>query len=174
MPNRRRFKARFSFCKRERRNNGATNKMKAEEMNASDVNRTTNLNLERGSEISTRAARGIRAAIAIVLASAALLFLMLAAGVMGSSRSAPSIPGQPASQTFVTAYGNIVQQVEYGLTPESVIATSDGGYFALGLTDSPSGIGVNWLLKLNAAGRPQCRENSGARAVHRGTAPSGS
>ena len=124
-------------------------------MNTSDVNRTTNLNLERRSAIATRAARGIRRAIAIVLASAGLLFLMLAAGVMGSSRSAPSTPMQLASQTFVTAYGNMIQQVEYGLTPESVVATSDGGYFALGLTDSPRGISVNWLLKLNASGRPQ-------------------
>ena len=105
--------------------------------------------------IAIRAARGIRRAIAIVLASAGLLFLMLAAGVMGSSRSASSTPAQPASRTFVTAYGNTIQQVEYGLTPESVAATSDGGYFALALTDSPSGVGVNWVLKLSASGRPQ-------------------
>ena len=34
-------------------------------------------------------------------------------------------------------------------------ATSDGGYIALALSDSPSGILANWLLKLNASGRPQ-------------------
>src|SRR5947208_9755939 len=111
------------------------------------MSKTTNFSRERRSAIATRAVRGVRRAIAIVLASAALLFLMLAAGVMGSSRSAPSIPGQPASRSFVTAYGNISRQVEYGLTPESVGVTSEGGYFALALTDSPDGILKNWFLK---------------------------
>jgi hypothetical protein len=128
--------------------------MKAKKMNTNDVNQTTNFNHKRRSAITTRAARGIRRAIAIVSASAGLLFLILAAGVMGSSRSAPSTAAQPASRTFVAAYGNIIQQVEYGLTPESVAATSDGGYFALALTDSPRGYGVNWILKLSASGRP--------------------
>jgi hypothetical protein len=139
------------------------NKMKAAEMNTSDVNRTTNLNLERRSAIASRAARSIRRAIAIVLASAGLLFLMLAAGVMGSSRNAPApITAVDArSRPFVTAYGNVIQQVEYGLTPESVAATSDGGYFALALTDSPSGYGVNWVVKLSASGRPQWQREIG-------------
>src|SRR4051812_15558538 len=119
------------------------------------MNKTTNFVHERRSPISTRAERGVRRVLATVLASTGLLFLMLAAGVMGSNRSAPSTSAPPVARTFVTAYGNIVQRVEYGLTPESVVATSDGGYFALGLTDSPNGIGANWLLKLNASGRPQ-------------------
>src|ERR1044072_7822525 len=139
----------------EVRTNGEAYKMREAEINKSDVNRKTNLNLKRRSTIATRAARGIRWVIAIVLASARLLFLGLAAGGIGSNRSAPSIPGQPGSRTFVTAYGNIVQQVEYGLTPESVGVTSDGGYIALAHTDSPRGTSVNWLLKLNASGRPQ-------------------
>ena len=125
------------------------------------MSKTTNFNLERRSAIATRAARGVRRLIAIVLPSAGLLFLMVAAGVMGSSRSAPSIPAQPASRTFVTAYGNTSRQVEYGLTPESVAATSDGGYFALALTDSPDGILKNWLLKLSASGRPQWQKELG-------------
>jgi len=96
-----------------------------------------------------------------VLASTGLLFLILAAGVMGSSRS-PLIPSADAgSRPFVTAYGNTIQQVEYGLTPESVAVTSDGGYVALALTDSPSGIGVNWVLKLSATGRPQWQREVG-------------
>src|SRR5215470_14131144 len=100
--------------------------MKAEEMNTSYVNPTTNLNFERRLTIATRTAGGVRRAIAIALASGGLLFLMLAAGVMGSSPSAPSIFAQAASRTFVTAYGNTIRQVEYGLTPESVGVTSDG------------------------------------------------
>ena len=95
------------------------------------MSKTTNFDLEHGSAIATRAARGIKGAIAIVLASTGLLFLMLAAGVMGSSRSAPITRVDARSGPFVTAYGNTIQQLEYGLTPESVAATSDGGYFAL-------------------------------------------
>jgi len=136
------------------------NKMRAEEMNTSDFDRTTNFGLGRKSAIATRAARGIKGAIAIVLASAGLL-LMLAAGVMGSSRDAPSVPAQPASRTFVTAYGNTTRQVEYGLTPESVGVTSEGGYIALGLTDSPDGFLKNWLLKLSPSGRPQWQREVG-------------
>jgi hypothetical protein len=135
--------------------------MRTAEMNTSDVNRTANFNHECRSAIATYAAPGIRRALAIVLASTGLLFLMFAAGVMGSSRGAPSLPAQPASRTFVTAYGNTIRQVEYGLTPESVGATSDGGYFALGLTDSPEGFLKNWLLKLNASGRPQWQREVG-------------
>jgi hypothetical protein len=135
--------------------------MKPAEMNTSDVNRTTNLNLERGSANATRAAQETRRAIAIMLASAGLLFLMLAAGVMGSSRSAPITCVDAGSGPFVKAYGNTIRQVEYGLTPESVAATSDGGYFALALTDSPDGFLKNWLLKLNASGRPQWQKELG-------------
>ena len=139
--------------------------MKAAEMNTSDVNRTTNFNHERRPAIPIRTARGIRRAIAIVLASAGLLFLMLAAGVMGSSRSVPITGADAGSSLFVKAYGNIVQQVEYGLTPESVAATSDTGYFALALTDSPSGYGVNWVVKLSASGRPQWQREIGCALV---------
>jgi hypothetical protein len=90
---------------------------------------TTNLNHETRCAIATRAARGINGSIALVFASAALLFLMVVAGVMGSSRSAPApiTTADARSGPFVTAYGNMIQQVEYGLTPESVAATSDGG-----------------------------------------------
>jgi hypothetical protein len=129
--------------------------MRTAEMNTSDVNRTTNFNHERRSAIATRAARGIRRVLAIVLASVGLLFLMLASPEMMKARPSASITGAEASsRTFVTAYGNTIRQVEYGLTPESVVATSDGGHFALALTDSRDGFLKNWLLKLSASGRP--------------------
>src|SRR6266480_6656242 len=104
----------------------------------------------------------IKAAIAIVLAGAGLLFL-LAAGVMGSSRTAPApTTGADArSEPFVKAYGNIIQHVEYGVTPESVTATSDGGYVALALSDSPSGISASWIVKLSPSGRPQWQKEVG-------------
>jgi hypothetical protein len=136
--------------------------MRAEEMNTNDVNRTTNFNLKRRSAIATRVARGARRALAIVLASAGILFLMLAAPEMMKARpSAPITGAEAASRTFVTAYGNTIRQVEYGLTPASVGVTSDGGYIALAHTDSPSAVSASWLLKLNASGRPQWQREVG-------------
>ena len=120
---------------------------------------TRNSGHERRS--ATRARRGVRRAVAIVLASAGLLFLMLAAGGMDARSNAPSTAEQPASRTFVAAYGKAIQQVEYALTPESVAATSDGGYIALALTDSPDGFLKNWVLKFNASGRPQWQREVG-------------
>src|SRR5207245_9693403 len=116
-----------------------------------------------GSNLEVMCTCMIKAAIAIVLAGAGLLFLMLATGVMAASRSAPApITGADArSGPFVKAYGNIIQQVEYGVTPESVAPTSDGGYVALALTDSPSGISANWIVKLSPSGRPQWQKEVG-------------
>src|SRR5437660_116124 len=97
----------------------------------------------------------IKAAIAIVLAGAGLFFLMLAAGVMGASRSAPApITGADArSGPFVKAYGNIIQQVEYGVTPESVAATSGQNGYAGALIRKLDGAGtVQWQRKLGPTG----------------------
>jgi hypothetical protein len=116
---------------------------------------TTELNLRRRSAIAPRARRGIRRAMAIMLAGAGLFFLMLDAGAIGSSRGGPAAGTEAASAPFVTAYGNTIKQVKYGLTPESVVVTSDGGYIALALTDSANGVSANWLLKLDRSGRPQ-------------------
>ena len=97
---------------------------------------TTDFDHERRLRIATRTAGGIRRAITILLGSTGLLAAILAAGVMGSNRSAPITRADVRSSPFVTAYGNILQQVEYGLTPESVGVTSDGGYITLAQTDS--------------------------------------
>jgi hypothetical protein len=129
-------------------------------MNTSEANRTTNSSFERRSAIATRTPRGIGRAITVILASRPLLFLMLFTGVMGSS-SAPNAEADAGPGRFVTSYGNTIQQVEYGLTPESVGVTSDGGYIALALTDSRNGVGVNWVLKLGASGRPQWQREIG-------------
>jgi len=59
--------------------------MKAAEINTSDVNRTANLNFEHRSTITTRAARGIKAAIAIVCA--ALLLAVVVGDPASASRS---------------------------------------------------------------------------------------
>jgi hypothetical protein len=102
--------------------------------------------------------------IAMIPVSPGLLFLILFASTMGSSHGAPVAGVDAAAGRFVASYGNTIQQVEYALTPESVAATSDGGYFALALTDSPSGYGVNWLLKLTASGQPQWQRNLGCES----------
>lgn len=52
----------------------------------------------------------------------------------------------------------------FNTTPESVGVTSDGGYIALALTDSSAGVGVNWLLKVNASGRPQWQRELGCES----------
>ena len=96
---------------------------------------------------------------------AGLLCLTLAAGVIEAGANFPSVP---ASATFVTAYGNAFQQTEFPLTPASVSTTADGGYIALAHTDSPDGTSVNWLLKLDASGRPQWQKQLGCRNAAEG------
>src|SRR5262245_29857201 len=108
---------------------------------ASDLDLPTSLALDRTSPIGIRTTRGISRVMATVLASPGLLFVLLS-GVMASS-SADPLTGLDAGSRFVKAYGNATQEVEFGLTPESVDATADGGYVALALTDSPNGYGVN-------------------------------
>ena len=76
---------------------------------------TTELALRRRSAMAHRARRGIRRAIVIMLAGASLFFLMLAAGAIGSSRGGPTTGGEAAGAPFVTAYGNTIKQVQYGL-----------------------------------------------------------
>ena len=55
-----------------------------------------------------------------------------------------AVPGaKPRASTvsFVTAYANLIDNVEYDLAPEAVDRASDGGYIALALTGSPTGGG---------------------------------
>jgi hypothetical protein len=124
------------------------------ESNTGDVDRTTSSSLERTAPIAPRAPRDIGRAIACMLALTALLIVLLAARAVESSPGAAVSGAHAAPGRFVAAYGNTSQQVQYALTPESVVATSDGGYFALALTDSPLGYGANSVLKLSASGRP--------------------
>ena len=93
--------------------------------------------------------KGLRFGIAAAFGMTALIALAQMA-------SAPS-----RSRTFVTAFGNILKNVQYGLTPAGVAATSDGGYIALAHTDSSNGVSVSWLLKLDGVGRPQWKKEIG-------------
>ncbi len=106
----------------------------------------------------------------------AVLLLCITAGMLGYSASAsaasasavkkpsrsPSPSPSPApSGTFVKAYAAIVNGAQLNLTPLDVQATSDGGYIALAGTESAQGLGVDWLVKLSAAGTPQWQEQVG-------------
>jgi hypothetical protein len=71
--------------------------------------------------------------------------------------------GTPSTtSTYVKNYANVVNGVQYGLTPEQLQATPDGGWIAGALTQAPnSGVGVSWLLKASAVGAPQWQEEVG-------------
>jgi hypothetical protein len=68
------------------------------------------------------------------------------------------------SGTYVQTYANILNNIEYNLTPVDVQPTSDGGYIALTLTQAPqsaNGVGVDWLVKLSSSGTPQWQQELG-------------
>ena len=73
----------------------------------------------------------------------------------------PAIPSLAASTTYIKAYANMLNAVQYGLTPEDVQATSDGGSIVLAQTQSSSGIDVSWLVKLDPSGDPQWQKEVG-------------
>ena len=70
-------------------------------------------------------------------------------------------PSPPTSSQYIKVYANILSNTEYGLTPEDVEATSDGGSIVLGLTQASGGVGVNWLIKLDSAGNPSWQKDLG-------------
>ncbi|HJU36596.1 MAG TPA: hypothetical protein VJ716_04155 [Gaiellaceae bacterium] len=113
-----------------------------------------------------------RYAAALALLVSAVLLLPTAAaarkppkgggGGGGSGGGAPS-----TTSTYVKNYANVVNGVQYDLSPVDVQATPDGGSIALATTYAPppsgagTGPGVSWLLKRNAVGAPQWQEEVG-------------
>ena len=98
-----------------------------------------------------------------VFGSAALL-LTDATALAAHPKPTPSTTPTPSpsrSNPYIKVYANILNNIEYGLTPEDVEATSDGGYIVLALTQSSGGIGVNWLVKLDSLGKPQWQKELG-------------
>src|SRR5215472_12549805 len=77
------------------------------------------------------------------------------------SRSPSPTPSPAPSGTFVKAYAALVSGSQLNLTPLDVQTTSDGGYIALAETQSSAGLGVDWLVKLDANGAPQWQEQVG-------------
>jgi hypothetical protein len=70
--------------------------------------------------------------------------------------------GTSSSAAFVATYSNLSGTAQLSVTPEDVETTSDGGYIALGTTQSAtSGVGVSWLVKLSSTGSPQWQRELG-------------
>ena len=77
-----------------------------------------------------------------------------------SPSPSPSPSPAPAA-TFIKAYAALVNGTRLDLSPLDVQASSDGGSIALAETESPAGLGVDWLVKLTATGVPQWQEQVG-------------
>jgi hypothetical protein len=70
--------------------------------------------------------------------------------------------GTSSAAAFVKAYSTVSGTTQFSVTPEDVQTTSDGGYIALGTTQSAtSGVGVSWLVKLSSTGSPQWQQELG-------------
>ena len=74
--------------------------------------------------------------------------------------------GASTTSTYVKNYANVLNGVQYDLTPEDVQATPDGGWIALASTPSATnGVLVAWLLKTSAVGAPQWQKEVGCLAA---------
>jgi hypothetical protein len=111
----------------------------------------------------------MRTGLTAMLAAAIAALLTASSGVAAGGKK-PSPPhsgggsgsGFSTTSTYVKNYANVLNGVQYDLTPEDVQATPDGGWIALGSTPSATnGVGVAWLLKASAVGAPQWEEEVG-------------
>lgn len=90
----------------------------------------------------------------------------VSAGLLGfaapaAAASAPTAKTASATGTFVKAFAAVVSKSQVNVYPGDVQATSDGGSIALSETETAKGLGVDWLVKLSAAGAPQWQEEVG-------------
>ena len=124
------------------------------------------LETKRPMKTKVRAAAMAAIATIVVLAifgSAALLrtdAAALAAHPEPTPSPTPTPSPSPSSQ-YIKVYANILNNIEYGLTPADVDGTSDGGYIVLAYTQSSGGLGVSWLVKLDSSGNPHWQEELG-------------
>jgi hypothetical protein len=90
-----------------------------------------------------------------------LAVLLTPAGAVAKKPSNGGGGGFSTTSTYVKNYANVLNGVEYTLTPEGVQAASDGNWTALALTQAAEGGGVSWLLKSSALGAPQWAKEVG-------------
>src|SRR5438034_4341207 len=102
-----------------------------------------------------------------------VLGLVLSASVIASILLTPATAAVTPSSTYIKNYANVLGNVEYGLFPEDVQATSNGGSIALAFTQSANGLGVSWVVKLDSSGSPQWQEEVGCFSVPPGAYASG-
>jgi hypothetical protein len=100
----------------------------------------------------------------------ALLLAILSVAIdPAASAKKPGGGGGPSSSSaFVKSYSNLSGTTQFSVSPEDVQTTSDGGYIALGTTQSATtGVGVSWLVKLPRPVARSGRKSSVAWALPR-------
>jgi hypothetical protein len=91
--------------------------------------------------------------------AAVVAVVMLAPAGASAKKPSGGGGGFSTTSTYVKNYTDVVNGIEYSLTPEDVQPTPDGGWTALALaSDGPE---VSWLMKASAVGAPQWQEEIG-------------
>ena len=103
--------------------------------------------------------RGLSFMSALVLATAAAILVAPVAAAKRRPPPPPPPPPPPTWSNYVKNYAYVHNGVRYGVTPEEVQATSDGGSVALSLVDRLSG--GSWVVKLDSFGTPQWQREVG-------------
>ena len=108
--------------------------------------------------ILMRFGTGRIARVAAIAASICLL-LTLAPGLSAESSVTVSVSTVPTS---IKLYRNLYAGATVDTNAADIRPTADGGAVAVGVTTSPAGYPVGWVLKLDASGNAQWSEDVGA------------
>ena len=108
--------------------------------------------------ILMRFGTGRTARVAAIAASICLL-LTLAPGLSAESTVTVSVSTVPTS---IKLYRNLYAGATVDTNAADIRPTADGGAVAVGVTTSPAGYPVGWVLKLDASGNAQWSEDVGA------------
>jgi hypothetical protein len=98
-----------------------------------------------------------------------IVAVILSIAALSSLAVGPATAAVSNTTTHIKVYANILNKVQYSLTPEDVRVTSDGGSIALAQTQSSNGTGVGWLLKLDSSGNPRWQEELGCLSLPPGS-----
>jgi hypothetical protein len=103
-----------------------------------------------------------RRSVTLVASLLAILSVAIVPAALAKKPGGGGGGGTSSSSAFVKTYANVSGTTQFSVTPEDVQMTSDGGYIALGTTQSAtSGVGVSWLVKLSSTGSPQWQRELG-------------